>query len=153
MDRMNSSIKLINISLNYLFPDTATAVGYKIAIWGGVLISAFLWLFSIVSFSNVGIESYEIESVIKLILNYGEGFYILLSAIFWIVLTFLFFDFPRVSGIVALAYVSLATVLSSFVPDINLYFITVNKLFLIVVFILLINPVIAGFRVHRNPET
>jgi hypothetical protein len=148
MDHMHSSIKLVNVSLNYLFPDTSTAVGYKIAIWGGIFISAFLWIFSIVSFSNVGVESYEIESVIKLILNYGDGFYILLSAMFWMVLTFLFFDFPRVSGIVALAYVSFATIFSSFVSEINLYFITVNNLFLSVVFILLINPVIAGFRVQ-----
>ncbi|KGJ94007.1 hypothetical protein [Colwellia psychrerythraea] len=149
---MHINLNIFTHFSEYLFPNTKTQAGYKISLWGGVFIAAFFWLFSIINFSKVGMHSYDLEGFIRLIQNYGTGFYILFSAFFWMVLTFSFHDFPKSSGIIALIYVLLATVFDGLIPNLNLYFYYINNIFFTIIVILLTNPIIAAFRVQSVSE-
>ncbi|MBQ4811103.1 hypothetical protein J8M20_07130 [Pseudoalteromonas luteoviolacea] len=136
------NITLINLLKDYIFPDTKSAKGYKVAVYGGVVICALLWLISVISFFAVEMPSRDLEGIKTLIDNQGFGFYVLVSALFWMTLTLSMHDFPKISGVTGIAYVLYASYQDVSDGEVGLYL----PLSGLIVFLLLINPVIAGLR-------
>lgn len=145
---MYTELKIVEKLKSSINPNTKSSAGYRVAVGGGVCICALLWIVSLLSFSSAEMPSRDLEGIKWVIENRGYGFYVMVSALFWMILTFTMYDFPRLTGCAGLGYVLYATFQTVPRGEVGLYLPFGG----IIVIILLINPILAGFRIKKQDK-
>ncbi len=83
---------------------------YKKAVRWSIGISVFFWLSSIISFTDVELFRTSMSEITKLLLTFGDEFYLLVSAFFWMIMAVMFYEMPKVSALLSTLYILLSVI-------------------------------------------